>query len=333
MGSQGGAKTASPGDCRFCLLWAMVASASGTPHLAIVLQAGICINQDTSAITQVNVSNTTNPGTTGTDATVCIGGNSGSITLTGQSGTILRWETSTNNGTSYSTVANTTNSISYTNLLITTWYRAVVQSGTCVSSNSSITKITVVQTVTTANAGTDQLLCNQNTVILNGNAPTIGTGLWTQTSGPTATIVNAALRNTQVSGIQTNQTYKFLWTISGTGSCPSSSDEIQISNAPAITPALVGADQTVCSFVTKDSVGLTGNSLTNPLYETGVWSFVQPNPTGSLPIIGNINNPVSQFIFDKAGIYKLIWMISNGVCVSSKDTLVVTVFNKPKKIP
>ncbi|MES2328656.1 MAG: PKD domain-containing protein [Bacteroidota bacterium] len=295
----------------------------------IVLQLGTsCTNQDTSAVTQVNVSNTTNPGTTGTDATVCTGGNSGGVTLTGYSGTVLRWETSTN-GTNYTTVANTTASLNYTNLTVSTWYRAVVQSGTCPSSNSNATKITVVPTVTVANAGTDKTLCNQLTVTLNGNTASIGTGTWTQTAGPTATIVNALLANTQITGLLPSQTYKFLWTIAGTGSCPSTSDEVQIINTPAITQAAVGADETICTFATKDSITLSGNTLINPLYETGLWSFVLPNPTGSSPIIRNVNNPTSQFIFDKAGTYKLTWSISNGACSSSSATISVSVYDKP----
>lgn len=294
----------------------------------IVLQSGICTNRDTSAVTQVNVANTTNPGTTGTDATVCTGGNSGTINLTGQSGTILRWETSTN-GNTYTPVANTATSLIYTNLTVTTWYRAVVQSGTCPSSNSNSTKITVVPTVTSSNAGVDQSLCNQTSVTLNGNTPSVGTGIWSQTSGPSVTIVNPSLANTQITGLVSSQTYKFVWTIAGTGSCPSTSDEVQIINTPTITQSTLGPDQTICNFTSKDSINLTGNSINNPAFENGLWSILSPIPTGSLPVIRSITNPNSNFIFDKSGTYRLIWTISNGVCISTKDTITVIVYDKP----
>jgi len=239
-------------------------------------------------------------------------------------------QVSVNSGSLWSPVVNTTTSINYTNLLVTTWYRAIVQSGACASSASTITKITVVPSVTTANAGADQSICNQTTITLNGNSPSIGTGNWSQTGGPAATITNPALRNTQVTALQPAQTYRFLWSITGSGSCPSSSDEVQIVNYPAITQANAGINQTICTFIgPTDSVVLGGNTLTNPAFETGTWSFLLPNPVGSTPIIRNINNPATRFVFDKAGTYQLIWTVSNDVCTSTKDTVVINVFDKP----
>jgi hypothetical protein len=64
-------------------------------------------------------------------STVCGTPNSGTITLTGQSGTIIRWESSTNGGGSWTPISNTAATLNYTNISQTTLYRAVIQSGVC----------------------------------------------------------------------------------------------------------------------------------------------------------------------------------------------------------
>jgi gliding motility-associated-like protein len=295
----------------------------------IVGQDGGCTAESISANIQVNVSAPTVPGITASDATVCTAANSNTITLTGYAGSILRWETSTD-GISFAPVTNTTASINYLNLTATKWYRAVVQSGFCQPLFSSVTKITVVPNVTTSNAGVDQALCTQSIVTLNANNPTFGTGVWSQSAGPAATIANPALRNTQVTGLLPGQTYKFVWLITGPGACPSSSDEVQVINTPAITQANAGTDQVACLFTgPKDSVALNGNVLTNPAFESGIWTMVLPNPTASTPVIRNAASPSSQFIFDKTGTYRLRWTISNGVCAATSDDVLVNVFDKP----
>ena len=83
-------------------------------------------------------------GTVSSDATVCTGINGGTLTLAGYTGNIVRWESSTDNfATVITPIANTTTSQNYTNLIQTTQYRAVVQSGVCPSDNSTFATITV----------------------------------------------------------------------------------------------------------------------------------------------------------------------------------------------
>jgi hypothetical protein len=78
-----------------------------------------------------------------TDAAVCTGINSGTLTLAGHTGVILRWESSVDNFAKIVIIANTTTTQSYTNLTQTTKYRAVVQNSTCAAVNSTPATITV----------------------------------------------------------------------------------------------------------------------------------------------------------------------------------------------
>ncbi|WP_437825009.1 Ig-like domain-containing protein [Tenacibaculum mesophilum] len=74
---------------------------------------------------------------------VCTGTNSTTLTLSGQTGNIIRWESSTDNFTTDTDIANTTTTLTATNLTTTTQYRAIVQSGACAEATSATATITV----------------------------------------------------------------------------------------------------------------------------------------------------------------------------------------------
>jgi hypothetical protein len=79
-----------------------------------------------------------------TGGTVCNTANSGVITLTGKTGNVVKWQTSTNGGTSWTDIANTTTTLNFTftNAVNNQQYRAVVNnSGACVDANSTATAI------------------------------------------------------------------------------------------------------------------------------------------------------------------------------------------------
>ncbi|WP_191861099.1 immunoglobulin-like domain-containing protein, partial [Hanstruepera ponticola] len=65
------------------------------------------------------------------------------ITLSGQQGNIVRWEYSTNGGLNWTSVANTTNTYNFNDILQTTLVRAVIQIGAC-SAYSNLVYVAVV---------------------------------------------------------------------------------------------------------------------------------------------------------------------------------------------
>ncbi len=75
--------------------------------------------------------------------TVCSGTNSTTLTLSGYTGSIVKWQKSTDNWTIPIDVANTTTTLIATDLTSTTKYRAIVQSGVCSLVNSSDATVTV----------------------------------------------------------------------------------------------------------------------------------------------------------------------------------------------
>ena len=120
-------------------------TASGTFSYSIPLTGGCGAVNATGTIT---VSPVTVGGSVSGTATVCPGSNSGTLTLSGHTGSVVRWESSSaSNFASPTTISSTATSYTYTNLSSVTYYRAVVQSGTCSSSNSSTATITFSEAV------------------------------------------------------------------------------------------------------------------------------------------------------------------------------------------
>ncbi len=117
---------------------------TATTNYRAVVQSGSCTTAYSSNATVVISSVTIGGSVTGA-ASVCTGTNSTTLTLSGHTGTVVKWQSSTNNFSTSTDIVNTTNTFTATNLGANTQYRAVVQSGACASTNSSIATITVYQ--------------------------------------------------------------------------------------------------------------------------------------------------------------------------------------------
>lgn len=74
----------------------------------------------------------------------CSGNNSGTINISSKTGEVLRWEHSTN-GTEWDTytAAGTNSQLTFSNIITSTWFRVVVQSGVCTEASSTPIKISV----------------------------------------------------------------------------------------------------------------------------------------------------------------------------------------------
>ena len=100
--------------------------------------AGVSSAPAVLSVVASSIGGTVNPAVTG----VCGTTNTGTLTLSGHTGAVVRWEVSTvGAGGPWTTVANTTTTLTYTNIAQTTWYRAVVQVAGCAIANSSVAVI------------------------------------------------------------------------------------------------------------------------------------------------------------------------------------------------
>lgn len=83
-------------------------------------------NYTTSDVVNIIVDPTTVGGTVSGGTTVCYGTNSTALSLTGATGAVLKWQSLTNGGSSWTDIANTNTTFTATNLTATTQFRALV---------------------------------------------------------------------------------------------------------------------------------------------------------------------------------------------------------------
>jgi len=254
-------------------------------------------------------------GTTSANQSICASETPTDIILTGYQGAI-EWQVSPDNKTSPSTyttitgaTANTLTTPNMGSSTTTRYYRAQLSYGSCVQNYSTVSRIISYALPSAANAGADQSTCNNPAFTLAANQPESGKGLgaWTIVSG-TATIAFPNFRNSGVSGIPAGTIATLRWTISN-GTCPSSSDEILLTNYALSTAAYAGPDQYNCNTTTFT---LAANP---PTIGTGTWTLI--NGTGT---ITSPNSNTSGLTGVTAGTFaRLRWTITNGMCNSQKD--------------
>ncbi|MCW2121237.1 Ig-like domain-containing protein, partial [Flavobacterium sp. 7A] len=155
-------------------------------------------------------------------ATVCAGTNSTTLTLSGYTGTIIGWESSLDGFTTAGTsIVNTTNTLTATNLTATTSYRAIIKSGLCSSTTSEAVIVNVnLCTTPDINAG------NVNTVI-PGNVSTNDTVPVGTTYG--SPLANASNPSTEVPVFNPDGTYVFTTPTAG----------VYVFNVPVCVPGAI----------------------------------------------------------------------------------------------
>ncbi len=188
-----------------------------------------------------------------------------------------------------------------------------ITNGTCATSSDDVT-VKFDQTPTTSVAGANQAIC-ATSASLSGNAPTIGTGLWSVFSGAGGTIAAPSSPTSAFTGVA-GTTYVLRWTISN-GSCTPSSSNVTIQMDAPPTVSNAGPNQVLCGT----SAALAANA---PTVGTGSWSIV----SGAGGTIANPSILSSGFTGVAGTTYVLRWTISNGTCTPSSSTVTIS-FDSP----
>lgn len=120
-------------------------TAVGTRNILITkLISGACFADISSNNTaSIVVSSPSVGGTVGGGTTICSGSASGVLTLAGNTGTVLNWQSAVAPFTTWTPISNTTTTYISGQLSETTLFRAVVQNGGCAIENSAAITVTV----------------------------------------------------------------------------------------------------------------------------------------------------------------------------------------------
>ncbi len=211
---------------------------------------------------------------TNTGKAICSGNPTGITFITNTPDVMVKWTTDnvrgiTGNKNQFPVIATRIDDVLTSTLTVPatiTYHLTPISPGGCEGPTVDAT-VTVLPQPVTANAGADEDICNASTYTLKGNNPLPSTGKWSLVSGQTGVgFANATQYNTVVSGLQPGQKYTFQWTITSTGGCFTSTDEVSINNLRDLTNNISFANPAVCSGQT---ISVTGDLPTG-----GTGSFV-----------------------------------------------------------
>jgi PKD repeat protein len=251
-------------------------------------------------------------GSTSSNATVCSGSNSGTITLSGHNGSIVRWEKSTNNWSTTTNISNTTTTQSYSNITSTTQYRAVVKDGSCSQLNSSATTITVNSAPTAAFSASATAVDTTQTITFTNNSTNATSYSW-NFGDSTTSIATSPSHQYASAGTYTV-------TLTATNSCGNNTATTSITVYTAGTCSAVG------TILMERYDGITGTAISDL---TGSANYPQ-SPTSTtqrssfeIPanVASNYGAKVSGYICAPQTGYYTFWMTSddNGELNLSTD--------------
>jgi hypothetical protein len=223
----------------------------------------------------------------------------------------------------------TTASYTAANVTATTYYQVrITQTGNdCDVLTSECATVTVAP-APVADAGPDQLLCNQFITILTGNWPSSGSTVkWTQISGPTVSIDPSTSPAATVTGMVASVTpYVFEYEVTANypnSSC-SATDRVTVTNYHFPSAAYAGPNQMLCiTGGSTTAATLTGNS---PAYGNGIWRQMSGPGAATIVTPANYTTAVTGLA---AGTYVFSWGITNGVCDTVKDYVELKLYQAP----
>jgi hypothetical protein len=213
---------------------------------------GDCGNT-TCASVQVTVNPATVGGSVALDQTICSGNQpSGNFTLSGNVGSVVKWQKSTSpNFSSGVTDINSTSTTlagsSVGTLTQDTWVRAVVKSGVCAEANSSSVKITIQLPISNNTIAADQTICSGNAPnSITGSTPTGGDGNYhyqwqSKTSGGFSDISGATSKDYSPGALTQTTQYRRIVTAGVCSGSTSNIVTISISPESAVYP-IVGSN-------------------------------------------------------------------------------------------
>ncbi|WP_199138929.1 DUF7507 domain-containing protein [Pedobacter sp. ASV12] len=256
-------------------------------------------------------------------------GTTGTLTLGSTTASVVRWEASTDNGNTWSNIANTTNTYTYTNIQATTIFRAVVSGNGCTNAYSTTATITVTpkpavnnQTYTLCQTGNFNFapIDVPTGTTYTWSAPTVTGGTVSgTTAGTNQGSVNQTLTNTGTT--VATVTYTVTPTYS---SCSGSSFTITVTVVPTLTASATNpaAICTGSSFSVNPTSNVSGTTYTwTAALQSGTASGFSNQST---PVSSPISQTLTNTTAANAVVRYTVTPIYNG-CSGNTFTFDVTV--------
>ena len=298
---------------------------TGTTYYRAVIKNGAC-DAVNSGIVTITVDQPSVGGTVIGSTTVCTGTNSTTLALIGKTGTIQNWESSTDIGfSSPTTISNTTNTIEATNLIATTYYRAVVKNGACDAANSSIATVTVDPTSvggTIAGAATVCTGTNSTLLTLSGHTGEIQN--WESSTdinfiSPAPTTIANTNTTLTVENLTTTTHYRAVIKSGVCSSVNSGTTTVTVSADPLTVGGTISGATIVCTGTNSTDLTLSGH--TGSILR---WESATDNIFTSPSTINNTTTSITETNLTQTTYYRAV--VQSGVCnLIYSDTVAITV--------
>jgi gliding motility-associated-like protein len=291
---------------------------SATTNYRAVVTSGSCASENSSNGV-VTVSPASVGGSISGGATVCTGTNSTTLTLSGHTGTVTKWQSALAadfSGT-VTDIANTTTTLTATNLSATTHYRAVVTSGSCVSENSSNGVITVSPASVGGSISGGATVCtgtNSTTLTLSGHTGTVTKWQSALTADFSGTVTDIANTTTTLTATNLSATTYYRAVITS-GSCASAnSSNGVVTVSPASVGGSISGGATVCTGTNSTTLTLSGHTGTVTKWQ----SALVADFSGTVTDIANTTTTLTATNLSATTYYRAV--VTSGSCVSENSS-------------
>ncbi|MBB3838372.1 hypothetical protein FHS57_002377 [Runella defluvii] len=305
-----------------------------TTYYRAIVKSGVC-SQTNSTSATVTVDPVSVGGSIAGSATVCSGVNSTVLTLSGQVGTIQKWQSSLSSDFSGAVdIANTTTELTASNLTQTTYYRAVVKSGVCSQANSASATVTVDPVSVGGSISGSATVCsgvNSTTLTLSGQVGTIQkwqSSLRSDFSGA------VDISNTTTELIASNLTQTTYYrAVVKSGVCSQAiSSSVTVTVDPVSVGGSIAGSATVCSGVNSTVLTLSGQVGTIQKWQSSLSSDF----SGAVDI-ANTTTELTASNLTQTTYYRAV--VKSGVCsqaismtariqVQMKPTITLTILQQ-----
>ncbi len=297
-----------------------------TTYIRVIVKNGVC-DADTSLIIAINVDAPSEAGLLLKSDTVCAGVNSTKLFLTNYIGNIIYWESSSiaDFSSNVSLINNITDSLLVLNLSNTTYYRAIVKSGVCVSDTSNIVKIMVTNPSSAGIiTGATTVCAGLNNVLLQLSASTGTIVKWqTSTSSNFSNIVNDINNSNSSITLNNLSVTTYVRVLVKNGICDADTSLIIAINVDDPSDAgLLQKSDTVC-----EGVNTTTLYLTNYIGSIIKWeSSSIADFSSNVSFINNITDSLIVLNLSTTTYYRAI--VKSGVCSADTSNIVfILTFN------
>lgn len=293
---------------------------AGRYDLTVEIPSG-CATKSTSV--NVNVSPKAVGGSVSGTQTVCSGSNTGVISLSGQTGNVVRWDSASSSTGPWKSITNTGLNQTYNNLVTTTHFRAIVGNGNCSIDSSSIAVITVTPPSKGGTVSGATRVCagsNSGTINVSGHVGNIIKWQFSTNGNLWNNIVNKGTTQSYTNLAQTT----FYRAVVQNGNC-----NIAFSNPAKITVDATTVGGSVSGGVTVCPEGNGGYVILNG--NTGDvmrWEMTSPGSSLWTPIT-NTNDSLAYKDLTTSIVYRAV--VQNGACnVEVSGSATITVLSKSK---